>query len=379
MTKKIPLDWYFSEEMCSIEKNLLFSMPQYRGHISMVPRKDDYRALSLTGNTELLIHNENGIEILSNLCRHRQAIMLTGQGNQKSIVCPAHCWRYNTQGQLVNAPYFKENPNLPLKKISHTSWNGLLFSSHEDVASHIDSIYLNERMDFSSYAFHASETQTCDYNWKTFIETYLEIYHVKLIHPGLRQYIDCDYISWEFGALYSSQMVRPHASWQTKSGSDIHQQWQDLLVELQQGKELAFGAEWMMYYPNTMIEHYPHALVVSIVSPESPDRCFNHIDFYHPKELIESNHPYCKAFQDAYLETATEDDVICKKMDQGRKACKGDAAAETGPFQSPLEDGIAHFHQYWIKAVENSLNRGPYILPRDSCSHDGGISLGIAV
>lgn len=353
MTQTIPLAWYSSEAVLESEKKLLRKMPQYRGHASMVPKLNDYHTLASTQNTQMLIHNQNGAQVLSNLCRHRHAVMLEGRGNQKSILCPAHCWRYSPQGELLNAPYFEKIPKLPLHPVECSSWQGLLFETSEPVASHIDSPHLNRIMDFSSYAFHSSQTLTCNYNWKTFIETYLEIYHVKAIHPGLRNFIDCDELKWSFGEKYSSQSVRIHPSWKTHGGSPSHQIWQSLLCQYNQNENPPYGAEWMLYYPNTMIEHYPHAIVVSVVTPDTPSQCTNYVDFYHPQSMVDAKHPYCKAFQDAYLETAGEDDVICQKMDAGRKACLENNQLESGPFQTPLEDGIAHFHNFWVREMNS--------------------------
>lgn len=39
----------------------------------------------------------------------------------------------------------------------------------------------------------------CDYNWKTFIEFYLEDYHVELFHLGFGRFVTCDALRWKFG------------------------------------------------------------------------------------------------------------------------------------------------------------------------------------
>ena len=51
------------------------------------------------------------------------------------------------------------------------------------------------------------ELHECDYNWKTFIEVYLEDYHVDPFHPGLGHFVTCDDLRWEFGAHHSVQTV----------------------------------------------------------------------------------------------------------------------------------------------------------------------------
>ena len=42
----------------------------------------------------------------------------------------------------------------------------------------------------------------CNYNWKTFIEVYLEDYHVAPFHPGLGNFVTCDDLTWQFGDWY---------------------------------------------------------------------------------------------------------------------------------------------------------------------------------
>jgi choline monooxygenase len=46
------------------------------------------------------------------------------------------------------------------------------------------------------------------------------------------------------------------------------------------------------------------------------------------------------------METADEDDVIAKRMDRGRRLLYERGDNEVGPYQSPMEDGMMHFHEY---------------------------------
>ena len=52
------------------------------------------------------------------------------------------------------------------------------------------------------------------------------------------------------------------------------------------------------------------------------------------------------AEQAAYLETAREDDEIAERMDAGRRALHQAGKNEIGPYQSPMEDGMQHFHEF---------------------------------
>jgi phenylpropionate dioxygenase-like ring-hydroxylating dioxygenase large terminal subunit len=42
-------------------------------------------------------------------------------------------------------------------------------------------------LNFDGYLLDHVEVHECAYNWKTFIEVYLEDYHVGPFHPGLGQ------------------------------------------------------------------------------------------------------------------------------------------------------------------------------------------------
>ena len=90
--------------------------PNYVGHELMVPDVGDYHTLAWMDHAKVLVRNAGGVELLSNVCRHRQAIMLEGRGNLENIVCPLHRWTYDLRGELLGAPHFPENPCLRLPR-----------------------------------------------------------------------------------------------------------------------------------------------------------------------------------------------------------------------------------------------------------------------
>lgn len=86
----LPVDWYISPEIYAAEQQLLFAKaPKYAGHQLMVPNEGDFHALDWMGNAKALVNQNNEISLLSNVCRHRQAIMLTGRGNTKYCMSTA--------------------------------------------------------------------------------------------------------------------------------------------------------------------------------------------------------------------------------------------------------------------------------------------------
>ena len=92
-TSQLPVSSYCDPGVLAVEQDLLFARgPGYVGHELMVPNPGDYQTLPWRDNGQMLVRNEGGIELLSNICRHRQAIMFDGRGSAPNIVCPIHRW-----------------------------------------------------------------------------------------------------------------------------------------------------------------------------------------------------------------------------------------------------------------------------------------------
>jgi len=289
--------------------------------------------------------------LLSNVCRHRQAIMLEGRGNAKTVVCPLHRWTYDMEGKLLGAPKFPQNPCLHLNKTPLQNWNGLLFAGPRNVAQDLARIGVERDLDFSGYLLDRVMIDEYPINWKTFIEVYLEDYHVAPFHPGLGHFVTCDDLKWEFGENYSVQTVGVNQRLQ-KPGSKVYQRWHNAVLEYYRGEMPPHGAIWLTYYPNIMVEWYPHVLVVSTVIPRSPEHTTNVVEFYYPEDIALFEREFVEAEQAAYRETADEDDVICRRMDRGRRALLRQGRSEIGPYQSPMEDGMQHFHEWLRHEIE---------------------------
>ena len=167
-----------------------------------------------------------------------------------------------------------------------------------------------QEIDFSGYMLDRVQVDEYAFNWKTFIEVYLEDYHVVPFHPGLGNFVDCDDLKWEFGEQYSVQTVGIRNGLR-KTGSDVYDKWQEQVLRYHGGKLPKYGAIWLTYYPNIMVEWYPGTLVVSTLVPRGPEACTNIVEFYYLEDIVLFEREYVEAEQKAYNETAVEDDIIC--------------------------------------------------------------------
>ncbi len=361
---QLPVGSYFDPALFEREKQLLFAAgPRYVGHELAVPAVGDFHTLPQEGEGRALVRTANGVELVSNVCRHRQALMLRGRGHTgKSIVCPLHRWTYDLKGELIGAPHFADDPCLSLANYPVQTWNGMVFetprngaASCRSVAAELSGLGSTGDLDFTGYVFDSVELHECSYNWKTFIEVYLEDYHVAPFHPGLGQFVTTEDLRWEFGAHHSLQTVGPKNEL-ARPGSAAYRKWHDAVLAYRQGRFAEpvprHGAIWLTYYPGVMVEWYPHVLVVSTLMPKGPDKTVNVVEFFYPEEIHAFEREFVAAQKAAYWETCAEDDEIALRMDAGRRALFERGDDDAGPYQSPMEDGMQQFHEWYRESMD---------------------------
>ena len=247
-----------------------------------------------------------------------------------------------TAGTLLGAPHFAQDPclnlhNYPLQRVERPAVRRpTAATSRADLAT------LGPRadLDFSGYVLDRVELHECNYNWKTFIEVYLEDYHVGPFHPGLGSFVTCDDLRWEFKRPVTR--CRPWA-WPTawaRPAARSTRSWQEQLLHYRDGKPPKYGAIWLTYYPHIMIEWYPHVLTVSTLHPAGPQKTLNMVEFFYPEEIVAFEREFVEAQQAAYMETCVEDDEIAERMDAGRT--RADAARRQRSRPLPEPDGRRH-------------------------------------
>jgi phenylpropionate dioxygenase-like ring-hydroxylating dioxygenase large terminal subunit len=370
---QLPVSSYFDDALFRREMEVIFQQgPRYVGHQLCVPSQGDYYALPQEGEGRALLRTPRGVELISNVCRHRQAVILKGRGSIQAapsaggnIVCPLHRWTYSAgagqdkAGKLLGAPHFPEDPCLNLNNYPLQEWNGLLFEAAgndragRDVQADLAGMGPRADLDFTGMVLDRVEMHECNYNWKTFIEVYLEDYHVGPFHPGLGSMVSCEDLRWQLNEHYSVQTVGV-ANRLGKAGSPVYERWQDALLQYTNGRQPKYGAIWLTYYPSIMVEWYPHVLTVSTLHPVGPQKTLNMVEFYYPEEIAAFERDFVQAQQAAYMETCVEDDEIAERMDAGRHALMRRGDNEIGPYQSPMEDGMQHFHEWYRARIRSS-------------------------
>ena len=343
----LPVESYFEQAYMDAELREMFSRGvRYVGHTLMAPNPDDYMVPPTMQDRYILFAQQGGRhQLISNVCLHRQARLLTGSGNTKRIVCKLHCWGYGNDGQLRTTPHYTgPMPGKGLQRRPLSAWNGMLFDGRTPELD-LKAEGLEELLSFDGYFFAGVESAIYDYNWKTFAEIYLDDYHVFAIHPGLRRFVDLGDLGWSVGADYSIQWAG-----MTKDidrvGSPAFQAWH-AAIKRQFGDNLPrYGALWIYIYPNIMIEWYPHVIVMSTVYPLSPQKCLNHMEYYYPASVHNEDPAYFRAAKEWLDEVAAEDAEACAQQELGRAALRAHGDQAVGFVDPVLEKGVGEFYRF---------------------------------
>ena len=136
--------------------------------------------------------DDREVRAFSNVCRHRGAKIMTGEGSVNSFRCPYHSWVYGLDGRLQRAPEMDETiafdlGNYGLKPIRLSLWAGFMFINFDPDGVDLMT-FLGDLPEVT--APYRLEDMTCvrrqEYdlacNWKIYVENAMEAYHVPTVH-----------------------------------------------------------------------------------------------------------------------------------------------------------------------------------------------------
>lgn len=190
----LPAGFYTDPDWTSVEVSELFHRDWVCvGRADEIPNKGDYFSFDLAGEPIVVAHGRDGsIRALSNVCRHRGALVAEGSGNTRAFLCPYHHWSYDTTGKLIAAPRIKNSEAFDtrtcrLPEFHCETWNGFLFVSLAETPPDLAETLspLGEMIG----AYHLEDMRTrylteevWDTNWKCLTENFMEGYHLSPLH-----------------------------------------------------------------------------------------------------------------------------------------------------------------------------------------------------
>src|ERR1700761_3430984 len=172
-------------------------------HESQLAAPGEYVAAAAAGYPIIVVRGREGeIRAFHNVCRHRAGpIADDGHGKcEGQLVCRYHGWRYALDGRLASARDFGPAEGFDPREFSLIgvrceSWRGFLFINMDEKAEPLATfiaplIEKTAHLPLETFRFERQTTHDIKCNWKTYVENYLEGYHIPLVHPFLNSAVD---------------------------------------------------------------------------------------------------------------------------------------------------------------------------------------------
>ncbi|MGA3091289.1 MAG: aromatic ring-hydroxylating dioxygenase subunit alpha [Terriglobales bacterium] len=342
----LPAPHYFSPAVFEEERNRIFASTwQVVGHVHQAAIPGDYFTFDLVGEPLVIVRGDDGVlRCFYNVCRHRAGNPASGCGNRKLFRCGYHGWTYRLDGALLVTPEFDgvedfDPQDFGLAAVRLEEWFNLIFVNLDPEARPLHESLGElptqaEQFAFRSMKFSERTTYEMNCNWKTYIDNYLEGYHVPSVHPGLNREIS-----------YSAYTVEPYAhyvrQWTpirgAQPGDDAARRYPQAGPD--SGQERT--ADYFWIFPNWMLNCYPDNISLNLVLPLGPERTRAIFEWYLPEKDSGSEVAHqAQAFSD---EIQREDVAICEIVQRNLHS----RSYYSGRYSVKQEKGVHAFHQMY--------------------------------
>ena len=339
--KTIPSKWYYSKKLFKLENKMIFSKSWHLvGSESILKNPGDALIREILNQPIIIIKQKNhSLKAFFNVCQHSGGPLLTTNSCVKRLQCKYHGWIYNLNGELKRVREFENVENFDfkdynLKSIDIKVWQGLIFINFNNKPNNLHSILSEistriKPINFSKYTFHSSVSYHIKCNWKTYIDNFLEGYHIPFVHPKLNKILDYKSYTTEIFKNYSLQFA--------PINSDIS--------PYDKSNELKNTAYYYTIFPNILLNIAPGRLQTNVINPTSPNSCVVYFDYYFDKvgdNVIKNDIEFSNEVQ-------LEDIKICEEV-QKRLESKG---YNKGRISPQSEKGLHHFQSILKEQLKN--------------------------
>jgi phenylpropionate dioxygenase-like ring-hydroxylating dioxygenase large terminal subunit len=161
-----------------------------------MPEPGSYRLCDETGSPILIVRgNDHEFRAFYNTCRHRGGpVVREPCGRAAMLRCSYHGWTYDLEGNLVGVPDERDFVNLDkaeraLIPVRCETWGGWIFINENPDAERLLDFLAPlpqewDDLDLDNLRFVNRHTLMLECNWKAAVDAFLEVYHLKHIHPN---------------------------------------------------------------------------------------------------------------------------------------------------------------------------------------------------
>lgn len=245
----LPSWLYTKPEVLEVEKKEIFRKTwQYVGHLSQFKKAGDYITTEIADRSIIISYGrDQELRAFYNVCPHRAARLLEGEGNKVVITCPYHAWSFRLDGSLNRAPNMKgvedfNEEEVCLTKVRLEVMESFIFVNLDpdapSMASQFPDLFEHvKKHDLGNFKKVRVKETICRSNWKIGIDNYLECDHCGIVHKVSFADLDMDQYDVQIHENYSYQ-----ASPLKGFGADFN---------------LGEGGRYYWLYPNTWFSFDP--------------------------------------------------------------------------------------------------------------------------
>jgi choline monooxygenase len=348
----LPSSLYTDPAAFAAEKEKIFARSwQVVGHRDQVANAGDYFTVELIGEPLLIVRGADGkLRGFYNVCRHRAGPPAEGCGSRKLFRCGYHGWTYGLDGALISATEIDgvegfRAEDFALAPVRTEEWFGFIFVNLSPVNLDAQARPLREslgelpqqagKFHFAGMKLFERRTYDMKCNWKTYVDNYLEGYHLPSVHPGLNRELD-----------FNAYVVEPYERHVRQFSPIRGAQPGDTTPRRYQEASEGLTTDYFWIFPNWMLNCYPDNISLNVVLPIEPERSLAIFEWYLPEK--DHSSPAAKASVEFSDQIQIEDVGICEIVQKNLRS----RSYSRGRFSATQEQGVHAFHRMYAEQMK---------------------------
>jgi choline monooxygenase len=327
--RTLPARWYVDPDVFARERERVFAKEWLLfGCEAQLPAAGDALAEAVAGWPLFVVRAPNGtLRGFHNVCRHRAGpLVWEGSEHCRVLRCKYHGWVYDFDGRLRAAPDFGAaedfDPDaIALAPVRVERWRGFVFVNLDPGAAPLEASLAPfaraaAGVDFESARFQGSASHALACNWKTYVENYLEGYHVPYLHPALHREVDAKGYRVEVGDGFALHHAPPRPSVRAP----------------------VYEGFWAWLAPNVAFNVYASGVSVERMVPTGPETLRLEYLFFFREGASEGER---EAALSMCRQVTAEDQKICEAVQRNLRA----GVYEAGRLSPRHENGVFAFQE----------------------------------
>jgi phenylpropionate dioxygenase-like ring-hydroxylating dioxygenase large terminal subunit len=261
-----PVAHYRSPDRFVAEMELLRCGPTAFCPSAALAEPGSFVARSAGGTPVLAVRGADGVaRAFRNACRHRGARLADDSGCEKAFVCRYHGWTYGLDGALLHVPHAHGFPGLDpatrgLVPLPTVETRGLVFVAQRAEGPDEAALDALPPLLAPGRILVQATEQELPVNWKLFVESFLEGYHIRTTHRDTFYPVQFDNLNVVETFGPNSRITFPYRALHKLRGVAPA----DVRVD---------GTLTYVYhlFPNVMVATFPHFVFMVAIEPLAND------------------------------------------------------------------------------------------------------------